>query len=247
VLFAIDVASYDKHKHFGPRHGYQQRGTVPATIVVHSTEGKPGQSFVNAAHYLFASADVSAHYLIGKSGEIAQFLDPKTWQAWHAGGRQADGTWTAQEAYSNPRSIGIECLHARGEAWPAVQRDALAWLLRALVQRFTIPLAKIETHGQIALPGPYRRKLDPTDWPYPDFLAWRNALAAPAPAPTPRYYRVKVCAWWLEAPRPDAPIALGGRALLDAGTIVAVDDVTGGWGHDSGGLGFCPLAALEAL
>src|SRR5262245_46329133 len=110
-------------------HGYSTRPTAPTSVVCHSTEGAVGQSLQSASDYLYHSAKVSADYLIGKAGEIINFLDSRRFAAWHAGGQQPDGTWTAQPAYSNPHSIGIECLHASSEAWPAAQKDALAWLL----------------------------------------------------------------------------------------------------------------------
>lgn len=172
MSFVVDTTTYNKAAAYPQRHGYQLRGTVPISIVVHSTEGKPGQSLASAANYLYTSADVSAHFLVGKAGEIIQFLDPKKYQAWHAG--------QAQEAYQNARSIGVECLHAKTETWPAVQKEALGWLLGELMAAHAIAGDMIDTHGQIAIPGPYQRKIDPTDWPHADFIAWRDVLIAPS-------------------------------------------------------------------
>lgn len=242
MAFSIDRSTYNKAKRYAQRHGYQLRGTQPTSIVVHSTEGSRGQSLVRAATYLYTSADVSAHFLIGKSGEIFQFLDPKKHQAWHAGGQQLDGSWTALPAYSNTRSIGIECLHARGEPWPDAQKAALGWLLNDLVAAYAIPLAMVETHGQIAIPGPYKRKVDPTDWPHDAFLAWRSRSIA-APAPPPIHLHVKGVPIYQ---RRDRTGPLVGH--LTPAETVAIDAVyDDGGAHLADGRGFVDSNALEPV
>lgn len=229
AAFAIDTTSYSKAGRYPQRHGYQVRGTVPTSIVVHSTEGKPGQTFDNAAQYLYTSADVSAHFLVGRDGAIVQFLDPKTYQAWHAG--------NAQAAYGNAKSIGIECLHAKGEDWPPIQKEALAWLLRKLMADYRIPLTSIDTHGQIAVPGPYIRKQDPTDWPRPDFLRWRDALEGTQVVKRYRLARIPVYQ------RSDHTGTVA--AYLHEGDVVEIDDPKNG--HMATGLGFIDPNILEAL
>lgn len=177
--FEVDQTTYPKARAYPLRHGYQARGTRPTSIVVHSTEGKKGQTLQSAATYLYTSAAVSAHYLVGRAGELIEFLDPRKYQAWHAG--------AAQAAYSNARSIGIECLHAEGETWPKAQKDALAWLLHDLATDYDIPSTLIDTHGQIAIPGPYKRKHDPTDWEREAFRLFAHAAVT---APLARLWRV---------------------------------------------------------
>lgn len=244
----------DKAKVYSIGHGYTTRPSAPTTIVCHSTEGKVGQSLQSASDYLYTSSNVSADFLIGKAGEIINFLDSSKYAAWHAGGQQQDGSWTAQPAYSNPHSIGIECLHASGESWPAEQKDALAWLLEKLTADFRIPIISIETHGQIAIAGPYVRKVDPTNWSHSNFIAWRDAVLAPAPTYV-RYEVTAPCAVFT-ARNVAAPLSGGpndGQTQLDVGDKINVGDVTDGWLWISDnetnppGIGFLPSSYARPL
>lgn len=231
----IDASTYNKAATYPQRHGYQLRGAIPTSIVVHSTGNKTKNTlFTKEAEFLFKSSDVSAHYLVGKDGAIVQFLDPRTWQAWHAG--------TAIETFSNARSIGIELHHSLGDApYPAAQLDALAWLLRRLAGQFGIMPALIETHGQIALPGPYDRKHDPTEWSHDQFIAWRDrALTAQA-----LWYRTTHPVAIFETPTAKGPVALKGAAVLNSGETVAIDEIrVDGWAHLADGVGFVPVGVL---
>lgn len=230
MSYTIDTTSYDKHAKYPIGHGYGIRPHQPTTIVVHSTEGKTGQTLESAASYLYRSPDVSSDFLLGKGSEIIQFLDSGRFQAWHAGGYQGDGIWTAQAAYSNPNSIGVECLHAKGEPWPPVQLDTLAWLLEYLTARYVIPVTSIETHGFVAIRGPYDRKKDPTDWPHGEFIAWRDARLLDAPAYVP--YRIIAPCAIVTSRSGAAPLAGGpdnGMTWLEPGNIINVGDLTDGW------------------
>ena len=186
-----------------PGHGYSLRHGTPTSIVVHSTSNPrvKNTAFTAEAAFLRDSANVSAHYLIGKDGRIVQFLEPAPWAAWHAG--ECKPGWT------NSTSVGIELHHSVGDAaYPEAQKAALAWLLRDLCASFRIPYTRIETHGQVATPGPYSRKSDPSDWRYLDFIMWRNAVFAPKPVPLPPTatpYRVKATMWVSETPGPRGP------------------------------------------
>lgn len=254
MAYFIDKATYNKAKAYGVGHGYTTRPYAPSAIVVHSTEGAAGQSLESAASYLYNSADVSSDFLIGKHGEIIQFLDSHIYQAWHAGGQQQDGSWTAQPAYANPHSIGIECLHVLGETWPAVQKDALAWLLGYLITMYHIPIPAIETHGQIAIAGPYQRKKDPTNWPHSEFIAWRDATLTPAPAYRP--YRVVAPCAVFTSRAPDAPLASGpddGQTQLAVGDIINVGQQQDGWlwvsdnATTAPGIGFLPSSYADPV
>ncbi len=183
--YTIDTTSYDKARArpYDPRRplaaGYSPRpaSRLPSRIVLHSTEGNAGSTFESEAAFLRDSELVSAHYLVGKVAQIAQILDP-VWRAWHTGNvlpQYAD--------YINADSIGIEQHHREGESWPAAQRDALTWLVRRLMADYHIAYTQVETHGQVAAPGPYDRKHDPTNWPHADFLLWRSTLTPLTSAP----------------------------------------------------------------
>lgn len=229
--FTISIRN--KAAFYPDRYGYQRRGTIPTSIVVHSTEGVKGQSFASASNYLYRSAAVSAHFLVGRDGFIEQQLSPKTIQAWHAG--------EARYGFGNAQSIGIELLHKSGEDWPAIQKDALAWLLRRLMTDHAIPSSRIETHGQIAIPGPYVRKTDPTNWPYADFRAWVAALVPDPPDPPTLPRRVKGVPIYQRKER-TGPLA----GHLAPGDLVTIDAVYGdGGGHLADGRGFVDLNALD--
>lgn len=178
----IDATTYNKAARYPVNHGYSLRPAPPTSAVIHSTNNGKATSFAHEANYLYTSPDVSADFLIAKDGRIVQFLDSRRHQAWHAGGRQRNGTWTAQPDFANPASIGIELHKSLPDPfYPQVQLDALAWLVQLLAARFGIPPHLIDTHGQIAIAGPYVRKTDPDKWPHPDFVIWRDALFASDP------------------------------------------------------------------
>lgn len=171
----MDVSTYDKAKQYKPGHGYEARVNAPTSIVVHSTSSlTKDTAFTAEATFLFTAPLVSAHYLIGKDGATVRFLDPRTWAAWHAG--------KALPSYSNQRSIGVELHHSVGDPpYPEAQLDALAVLLRSLMGLFALPLEMIETHGQIAVPGPYLRKTDPSDMSHDAFLQFRSTRVSVPP------------------------------------------------------------------
>lgn len=231
----MDIATYDKAKKYKPGRGYELRNAAPTSIVVHSTSNPRVRNtpFAKEATFLLNAALVSAHYLIGKDGVTVRFLDPRKWAAWHAG--------NARSQYVNQRSIGVELHHSVGDPpYPQAQLDALAVLLQSLWKLFVIPIEHIETHGQIALPGPYDRKTDPSDMTYQAFLEFRARLGASVVIGP---YRAVTCAPVFQDRRPDAPLAL----TVTAGTIEAIDDLTAGWVHLQSGAGFSPLSCWEAL
>lgn len=147
--------------------GYDRRpaGITPSSVIIHTTNGNRGSTFRAEAMFLRNSPAVSAHYLVGKDGHVAELLPP-AWRAWHAG--------VVLPGFSNSQSIGIECHHAVGEDWPEAQRQALTDLVRSLLEEFCISLDQVETHRTVALPK--GRKIDPSDWLDADFYAWRHRL-----------------------------------------------------------------------
>lgn len=172
----MDTSTYDKAKKYKPGHGYEARVNAPTSIVVHSTSNPhvTNTPFTAEATFLLDAPLVSSHYLIGKDGAVVRFLDPRTWAAWHAG--------NARPPWANARSIGVELHHSVGDPpYPDAQLDALAVLLRSLMGLFAIPLEMIETHGQIALPGPYLRKTDPSDMSHEMFLTFRSTRVSLPP------------------------------------------------------------------
>lgn len=214
-------------------HGYDRRDGMPVSILVHATHGRPGTSLRQETGYLLHSAAVSAHYLIGRAGEVVALLAPQ-WRAWHAG--------RARLPFGNNDSIGIELHAARTEPITPAQRAALTTLVRDLMARYAIPAACLETHAAAALPT--GRKSDPAAWPRADFLAWRAALAAPARRATARHV-----AWVRAAPSTaSAHIATLARgAQVGIAEVVPGEAVAGGlaqWAQLTSG-GYVWLPQLE--
>jgi hypothetical protein len=233
----IDATSYNKAAAHPQRWGYQARGgAVPSTVIIHTTSNKRATRFQTEAEFLCDSKDVSAHFLISKTGEIIQFLDPLKWQAWHAG--------AALPAYLNARSIGIEHHVSIGEAWTEVQHAASTWLVRQLMQQFGITPLHIDTHRAVALPK--GRKQDPAGWGDDSFYAWRDSLAAsppPVSLPTTRY-RVKHI---MISTRQDGLPPYAGE--LQPGEVVDVDMTYADThtAHLKDGRGFVLLEDLEQI
>lgn len=234
------ILTFDKARLWPVGHGYSARTGEPGAVIVHATHGRRGTSLRNEALFLVNSPDVSAHYLIGRAGEVLPILDPR-WCAWHAG--------QVRPGWSNNESIGIELHAAASEPITPAQRAALADLLtRALLPRYGIPLARVETHRAVALPR--GRKSDPGGWPQPDFLAWRASLAAPL---TTRY-RCRYTAYvraepTLRAPRVETLLR---ESLVEVSAVVAGERIEhASYGTSSEwadvGYGYIWLPQLEAL
>ncbi|WP_405405227.1 N-acetylmuramoyl-L-alanine amidase [Paracoccus sp. Ld10] len=137
-----------------PNHG-DRRGQVPSVIVIHYT----GMADAPAARARLCDADaqVSAHWLIDADGTTEQLVC-ETRRAWHAGA----GGWRGLDDL-NSRSIGIELANPGDRPYPAPQMAALRVLLRAIMDRWSIPPTAVIGHSDMA-PG---RKIDPgprLDW-----------------------------------------------------------------------------------
>ncbi len=109
------------------------------------------------------SAKVSAHYMIGRGGEVWQLVDESR-RAWHAGKSYWRGVTDL-----NSVSIGIELVNP-GHQWgyqkfPERQIEVCAGLLKAIMVRHNIPAANILAHSDIAP----ERKEDPGE-----FFPWQR-------------------------------------------------------------------------
>lgn len=207
---------------------YDDRTKPISSIVVHSCEGGlPIPRLTSLPWLCNPKSKVSTHYYICRDTTIYQLVDDAN-QAWHAG--------RAEAPFVNNVSLGIELEHHNGQNWPAEQHAALAWLLQTLAHRYaTLPI-KIETHGQIAIPGPYQRKIDPTNWPHGAFLLFVNkALIAQRLVIAGPFGAIAQ-----QDRRPNAPAA----AVYAPGTVITVDDLTSGYFHDASGIGFIPVGQV---
>lgn len=173
----INKTTYNKTTALAVGKGYSYRPSDVRSIVVHTTNGRKGSSLHDEASYLMRSLDVSAHYLIGKQGQIIQLLDPAKYAAWHAG-------CVKQAVFGNNYSIGIEIHHTPSEGnITDAQKTALTELVRYLKEVFKIPNEHIERHRAVAvyckghaLEGQLGRKIDPSGFTDQEFITWRNNL-----------------------------------------------------------------------
>lgn len=149
-------------------------------LVIHNISLPPGefgttyieQLFCNQldsnAHPYFAEIchlKVSSHLLIGRSGEVIQFV-PFNKNAWHAGESNFQGRNNCNEF-----SIGIELEGTDFEAFTDIQYRTLVGITNLLLDEYPcLNLERIVGHSDIA-PG---RKTDPG--PYFEWDRYRSAI-----------------------------------------------------------------------
>jgi N-acetylmuramoyl-L-alanine amidase len=109
----------------------------PETIVIHIMDGT-----LSGTDSWFANptSQVSAHYGIGKSGEVHQYVQEAD-AAWHAG-RVDTPVWKLIRPDVNPNlyTIGIEHEGKPNDVWTEAMKQASAILIREICQRWHIPI-----------------------------------------------------------------------------------------------------------
>ena len=183
----IDAAGWLDEAERWPSPFHNERPAPVELLVIHSISLPPAVWGADAVKALFTSAlnlsahpyfaglaglQVSAHFYIGRAGDIIQFV-PTEARAWHAGVSQFNG-----RANCNDFSIGIELNGADNLPYTLRQYQRLAALTRALQRRYP-GLAAITGHEHIA-PG---RKTDPSAsfcWPFYGRLLGIKKEALPA-------------------------------------------------------------------
>lgn len=139
---------------FGER---KPQGTEVNILVIHHTAM---DSFESAVKWLCnEKAQVSAHYVVGKSGEVAKLVEEDK-RAWHAG----RGSWN-QDSDVNSRSIGIELDNNGFEPFSAKLMTSLIALTKDIMERHNIPQHNVIGHADMA-PA---RKQDPSR-----FFPWKE-------------------------------------------------------------------------
>ena len=138
-----------------PNHGPRRHGLRPQLIVLHYT----AMASANAAieRLCDPQAEVSAHYVISRTGEVSQLV-PEELRAWHAGA----GEWLGQGDV-NSRSVGIELDNNGMSPFPEPLMAALEELIPQIMARHGITAKGVIGHSDMA-PG---RKIDPGprfDW-----------------------------------------------------------------------------------
>lgn len=136
----------------------------PQGILLHSCEGTAASSLPWLTN---PRSGVSCTYYVTRTGIIFQ-LAPDTYRTWHAGTASYAGLTDWNTA------IGIELEHREGQDYPAIQMQALEWLCRRLIGRWTIPRNRVAAHRWVAVPR--GRKGDPSNWSDADMRAWIAGL-----------------------------------------------------------------------
>lgn len=147
-----------------PNYDNRPAGCVIDTLVIHDTN-VPNVTRARqiANHFLNPRSQVSAHYIIGKSGEIVQCV-PDEKRAWHAG-----PSLLGKRTHVNDFSIGIELVNDESGRDPFTepQYKSLSNLVAYLLQRYAIPHENVVGHRDIAQPKGIKQ--DPADnfnWGY---------------------------------------------------------------------------------
>jgi AmpD protein len=159
-------------------------GCSPEVLVIHAISLPPGQFGGTGIEELFcncldasehpyyreiAHLEVSAHFLVTRSGEVVQFV-PTHRRAWHAGKSSVEGRERV-----NDFSIGIELEGCDDQPFEDAQYAALAELTGVLMRAYpAIHRERIYGHCDIS-PG---RKTDPG--PRFDWARYRAALPVTA-------------------------------------------------------------------
>jgi N-acetyl-anhydromuramyl-L-alanine amidase AmpD len=224
MTYTIDTS------HPSPNHSSRQGADI-SMIVLHATVG----SYASSLAWLTNPASrVSTHYLISKTGHIAQLVADSE-AAWHAGVSQ---WFDLNSAAIQHQSIGIELENDNNgrDPYPSAQMDALLWLSYRRIEQYKIAPGMVTRHLDIALP--HGRKTDPAGFPW---LPFKALLFAPPPKP----YRVVGLPVY-QAANHQGTVA--GHVL--SGDDVVIDDPNNGHiikinGIDAA-LGFVDMNGLEA-
>lgn len=145
-----------KKPKFIPSPNFNERrdGKAPKYIVLHYTDTLSTEEALDK-YLCNPEAEVSAHYVIEKNGNILQLVEEDK-RAWHAGVSEWQG-----ETDMNSASIGIELVnpgHTYGLApFPEPQIESLVALCKDIMARQGVSPENIIGHEDIA-PG---RKVDP--------------------------------------------------------------------------------------
>lgn len=121
----------------------------PNYVVIHHTAQHSVEQTLKT--FTLPRTSVSAHYVIGRDGEVYHMLNDYL-RAWHAG----VGKWGSNTDL-NSSSIGIELDNNGAEPFPEAQINSLLEVLAVLKKRHGIPAANFIGHSDLA-PS---RKVDP--------------------------------------------------------------------------------------
>lgn len=171
---ALYASGIQRTADFTPTVHYDLR--KPQFVMIHHTSQNSIAQTIRT--FQLEHTQVSAHYVIGRDGQLVQMLN-EYMRAWHAGA----GKW-GNITDMNSVSIGIELDNNGREPFPDAQINTLLVLLNSLKSKYRIPTVNFIGHSDYA-PG---RKDDPsTFFPWQvlaerGFGIWHNeSFLAPAP------------------------------------------------------------------
>jgi LysM repeat protein len=150
-----------------PHFNNRRRPDDITAIVIHSTANS---SLVGVVDWFNnPSAKVSAHYTIGKDGQIVQHVQDMH-RAWHAG----RSVWKGRNS-CNDYTIGIELVNLNdgSDPYPEAQHQANVTLCAYLADKYRVSADDMMGHLDIALPP--GRKSDPRGY---NLDKLRNDVAA---------------------------------------------------------------------
>lgn len=136
----IDTAGLRKDFRWAGTMHYDSR--KPNFVIIHHTAQHSVDQTIRT--FNLPHTKVSAHYLIGKDGEVFQLLNDYI-RAWHAGASK----WGAITDM-NSVSLGIELDNNGSEPFPDAQINALLNLLDTLQSHYDIPQANFLGHADVA-------------------------------------------------------------------------------------------------
>lgn len=236
VTTMIPIIERHKNNVLPLEKGYEKRVRTFTDfgIVVHTTNGNKGSSYGSETQFLYTAKNVSAHFLVGKRGEITQFL-PIEYAAWHAG-------YVNDSHFTNYDSIGIEMHFTPGENTHQPEMNkATKELIRSLITQY--PVYGIRMHREIAIfdDGRLGRKSDPSHMTDEEFRAWRNDIYNCIFQKT-----IKKSATLFTAPTINSPIASHitdpainiEKGKLTTSTLFPIQYIANGWIWIPTGIGF---------
>ena len=149
-----------------PNFNNRRRQDDITGIVVHATANSSLQGVID--WFNNPSAQVSAHYTIGKDGQIVQHVQD-IHRAWHAG----RSVWKGRDG-CNDYTLGIELVNLNDGAdpYPEAQQQANLALCAYLAHKYAINAGDIFGHLDCAIPP--GRKSDPRGY---DLETLRNRVA----------------------------------------------------------------------
>ncbi len=125
-----------------------RKGYKPEAVVIHIMDG----TLVGTDSWFGnTTSQVSAHYGIGKNGEVHQYVQEID-SAWHAGRVDAP-IWKLIKQNINPNlyTIGIEHEGKPDDVWTDAMKQSSATLIRDICQRWQIPIDRDHVVGHFEI------------------------------------------------------------------------------------------------